>query len=109
VKLVTHNSYGEALETYEELVGIKLSKITVWEKVQQRGGKLCAEQMKVAEKATSLPKARDIIPGVHLEAINKGVSMDGAFVYIVGEEWKEVKIGCVFEYEQQQRYYQKSK
>jgi hypothetical protein len=109
VKLVAHNSYGEAIETYEELVGLKLPKTTVWEKVQQRGEKMRTEQMKGAEKATSLPKAREVIPGVHLEAINKGVSMDGAFVYIVGEEWKEVKVGCVFEYDQQQRYCHKSK
>jgi len=85
VKLVAHNSYGEAIETYEELVGLKLSKTTVWDKVQQRGEKMRAEQMKAAEQATSLPKAQEIIPGMRLEAINKGVSMDGAFVYIVGE------------------------
>lgn len=32
VKLVAHNSYGEAIETYEELVGLSLSKTTAWKK-----------------------------------------------------------------------------
>jgi len=106
---VAHNSYGEAIETYEELVGISLPKTTTWEKAQNRGKKLGQAQMKAAEKATALPKAQEIVPGTSLEPVNKGASMDGAFVYILGEEWKEVKIGCVFEYERQQKYCQKSK
>jgi len=109
VKLITHNSYGEAIETYEELVGISLPKTTAWEKVQKRGQKLGEVQLEDAEKATALPKAQEIVPGTNLEPVNKGASMDGAFVYILGEEWKEVKIGCVFEYESQQKYCHKTK
>lgn len=109
VKLIAHNSYGEAIETYEELVGIRLPKTTAWEKVQKRGQQLCKIQMEEAEEAAALPKAQEIVPGTSLEAVNKGASMDGAFVYILGEEWKEVKIGCIFEYESQQKYCQKTK
>lgn len=109
VKLIAHNSYGEAIETYEELVGISLPKTTAWEKVQKRGQKLCETQMKDAEEAAALPKAQEIVPGTSLEPVNKGASMDGAFVYILGEEWKEVKIGCIFEYESQQKYCQQTK
>jgi hypothetical protein len=109
VKLVAHNSYGEAIDTYEELVGISLSKTTAWEKVQKRGQNLGKNQMKEAEKRAALPKAQEIVPGTKLEAVNKGVSMDGAYVYILGEEWKEVKIGCVFEYESQAKYCPKTK
>lgn len=104
VKLVAHNSYGEAIETYQELVGLSLPKTTAWEKVQKRGQDLRQKQLKQAEKQAALPKAQEIVPGMKLEASNKGVSMDGAFVYILGEEWKEVKIGCVFEYESQPKY-----
>ena len=109
VKLIAHNSYGEAIETYEELVGIRLPKTTAWEKVQKRGKQLCESQMEDAEAAAALPKAQEIVAGTKLEAVSKGASMDGAFVYILGEEWKEVKIGCIFEYESQQKYCQKSK
>ena len=109
VKLIAHNSYGEAIETYEELVGIRLSKTTAWEKVQKRGKKLCESQMENAQEGAALPKAQEIVAGTKLEPVNKGASMDGAFVYILGEEWKEVKIGCVFEYESQQKYCQKTR
>ena len=30
--------------------------------------------------------------------------MDGVLVYILNEEWKEVKVGCVFTYETQSQY-----
>lgn len=109
VKLVTYNSYGEAIATYEDLVGISLPKTTVWEKAQQRGEKLGAVQRTVAEKVASLPTVQEIVPGITLAGYNKGTSMDGAYVYIVGEEWKEVKIGCVFEYEGWQKYCPQSK
>lgn len=106
---MTHNSYAEAIETYEELVGLSLPKTTAWEKVQKRGQKLGETQLKEAEAAAALPKAQEIVPGTSLEPVNKGASMDGAFVYILGEEWKEVKVGCVFEYEPQQKYCPKTK
>ena len=109
VKLVAHNSYGEAIATYEELVGLSLAKTTAWEKAQRRGQKLGQAQMKQAQEAAALPKAQEIVPGTTLEAVNKGTAMDGAFVYIVGEEWKEVKIGCVFAYETHPKYCPKSK
>ena len=105
---MAHNSYGEAIETYEELVGLSLAKTTAWENAQSRGQKLGQAQMKAAEEATALPKVQEIVPGTSLEPVNKGSAMDGAFVYIVGEEWKEVKIGCVFEYESHQKYCKQS-
>ncbi len=109
VKLITHNSYGEAIETYEELAGIRLPKTTAWEKVQQRGRQLGKTQQEKAEAAAALPQVQEIVPGTKLEGVNKGASMDGAFVYILGEEWKEVKIGCIFEYESRPKYCQKSR
>ena len=89
--------------------GTSLPKTTLWERAQERGEKLAQAQMKQAQEATALPKAQTIVPGTRLEAVNKGVSLDGVYVYIVGEEWKEVKIGCVFEYETQQQYCHKTK
>ena len=91
VKLITHNSYGEALETYEELAGIRLPKTTAWAKVQHRGEQLRKNQRAEAERAAALPQVQEIVPGTQLAAVNKGASMDGAFVYILGEEWKEGK------------------
>ena len=108
VKLVAHNSYGEAIETYHDLVGISLPKTTVWDSTQRRGQTLHQRQMELADEAAALPKAQEIVPGTSLEAVNKGVALDGAFVYIRGQEWKEVKIGCVFEYGTQPHYDQQT-
>lgn len=104
VKLAAKDSYGEAVSTYEELVGLKVLKSTVWQRSQERGAKLREERMGRAEQAWTMPKRQEIMPGQVLEEEKKGVSMDGVLVYILGEEWKEVKVGCVFSYETQKGY-----
>ncbi len=104
VKLATKESYGEAVKTYQELVGLKLLKTTVWQRSQERGARLRAARLAAAEQAWALPKRQDIIPGQRLDPVKKGVTIDGVLVYILGEEWKEVKVGCVFEYETQLEY-----
>jgi hypothetical protein len=104
VKLAVQGSFREAVKTYEELVGLKLLKSTAWERTQERGARLKARRMEAAEAAWAMPKPQEIIPGQALEAVNKGVTMDGVMVYILGEEWKEVKVGCVFDYDTQTKY-----
>jgi hypothetical protein len=104
VKLATKASYGEAVKSYQELVGLRLLKTTAWQRSQERGARLRAAQWAAAEQAWALPKRQEIMPGQPLEPVNKGVSMDGVLVYILGEEWKEVKVGCVFEYERHLEY-----
>jgi hypothetical protein len=109
VKLAVRGSYGEAVATYEELVGVALAKTTVWERTQERGEQLRARRQEMAEQAWSLPKPQELIPGQSLEMVKKGVAMDGVLVYIIGEEWKEVKVGCVFEYAAQPSYCRQTK
>ena len=64
--------------------------------------------MEQAEKAWQAPRRQAIMPGEELEALNKAVSMDGVQVYILGEGWKEVKVGCVFEFESHRGYRRRS-
>ena len=110
VKLtVRADSFGEAVAEYEELVGLRLLKTTAWERSQERGERLRKERMVQAEKAWQAPKRQAIMPGEALEAVNKAVSMDGVKVNIVGEGWKEVKVGCIFEFETQRGYRRRSK
>lgn len=109
VKLAVRGSYGEAVATYEELVGVSLAKTTVWERTQARGQALKVKRQEMAERAWALPKPQELIPGQPLAAVKQGVGMDGVLVYILGEEWKEVKVGCVFEYETQARYCRQTK
>lgn len=99
VKLAVRGSYGEAIETYQDLLGIDLAKTTAWQRTQERGSRLREARMVAAERAWAMPKRQEIMPGQALEPVNKGVTMDGVLVYILGEEWKEVKVGCVFDYE----------
>lgn len=65
--------------------------------------------MEQAEKGWEMPKRQAIMPGERLEAVNKAVSMDGVKVYILEEGWKEVKVGCIFEFETQRGYRRRSK
>lgn len=109
VKLAARGSYGEAIETYQELVGVSLLKTTTWERSQARGDKLRTVRMETAEQAWAIPKAQQIMPGQPLSESKQGVTMDGVLVYILREEWKEVKVGCVFEYESQTEYCAKTK
>ena len=103
------DSFGEAVEDYEELIGLRLLKTTAWERTQERGERLRKRRMEQAEKAWEAPRRQAIMPGEELEALNKAVSMDGVQVYILGEGWKEVKVGCVFEFETHQGYRRRSK
>ena len=109
VKLAVRGSYGEAIETYQELVGLSLAKTTAWERTQARGARLKEARMGAAEQAWAMPKRQEIMPGQVLEPVKKGVTMDGVLVYILGEEWKEVKVGCVFDYETRLEYCRKTK
>jgi hypothetical protein len=99
VKLMVCTSYGEGVNLYEEISGLSgLSKTTGWMQTQARGEQLHQHQEEQAEQAWVLPKRQMVLPGIVLEKVNKGIASDGVFVNIIGEGWKEVKVGCVFEY-----------
>jgi hypothetical protein len=104
VKLSVKRSFGEAVQEYDELVGVPLLKTGAWERTQERGRRLQEMRQAAAEQAWELPKRQEVMPGQSLEPVKKGVSMDGVLVYILGEGWKEVKVGCVFEYETHTEY-----
>jgi hypothetical protein len=103
-KLSVKHSFGKAVEEYQELLGVALLKTTAWERTQERGARLRERRQAAAEQAWQLPKRQEVLAGQRLEAVKQGVSMDGVLVYILGEEWKEVKVGCVFEYETYTEY-----
>lgn len=99
VKLTVRESYGEAIKIYQELVVLNLDKTTAWQRAQERGQSLRQARQAQAEQAWGLPKPQEIMPGQPLTSDKMGLSMDGVLVYILGEGWKEVKTGCVFNYE----------
>ncbi|MBI1879631.1 MAG: hypothetical protein HYR94_15660 [Chloroflexi bacterium] len=104
VKLTARESYGEAMKTYQELVGLALEKATAWERSQERGRQLRQACQTAAQQAWALPKSQAIMPGQPLTTEKFGVAMDGGLVYILGEGWKEAKVGCVFSYDQHRKW-----
>jgi hypothetical protein len=110
IKVATRaDSFDEAVAEYEDLVGLRLLKTTAWERTQERGERLRQQRMAQAEKVWETPQRQAIMPGEALEVVNKAVSMDGVKVNILGEGWKEVKVGCIFEFETQLGYRGRSK
>ena len=107
VRLATRESFGEAVKTYAELTGFQVLKTTAWERLQERGERLKKRREQEAIHKWGLPKRSENMPGEAQQSTKKAISVDGAMVYIVGEEWKEVKIGCVFEYETRLEYSRK--
>jgi hypothetical protein len=65
---------------------------------QERWGEeLKAVEQQLADKVQHLPSREEIIPGEAKKANRLGVGMDGAMLYVLGEGWKEFKVGCVCE------------
>ena len=52
-----------------------------------------------AERAWEMMGRGESVPGEESEAVRRGVALDGTTVNIREEGWKEVKVGCVFEFE----------
>ena len=88
--------YEEVVDVMERLGQVHLSKTSVWREVQEYGKKFqtLEEQERIA---AMIPPAQWYMTATGVETVPKGVSMDGGMVYILGEGWKELKVGSVFE------------
>lgn len=92
-------SYGEVCEVIAEEGDVIVSKSTVWGLVQ-RWGAAVGEVVQVEERETKASAREWSTPGGPPEPGQRmGVAMDGAFMYIHGEGWKEFKVGCVYDVE----------
>lgn len=90
-------TYGESAAILSRLTAASISKSSAWRLVQTWGEQLGAEI--AAEEATIKAQAREwSTPGGPQESgARMGVATDGGYMYILGEGWKEFKVGCVFE------------
>lgn len=89
--------YALAQQILEQIGRVVLAEATLWRCVQRWGARLEAADHLQAANASALPRH-----GVRPErphAPRMGVAMDGAKVYVRHEEWKELKVGDVFEVE----------
>jgi hypothetical protein len=89
--------YEQAAEILQEVGQVDISDSSAWRLVQKWGGRLAALEEREQERANATPDGKEIVPGEVRQERWMGLSMDGVMVYIRGEEWKELKIGCLFD------------
>jgi len=92
-------SYEQAATILADVGQIPMSKSSVWRRAQTWGQALQEAEHARAVQANQLPREA-IVAGEAKEPERLGAGMDGALLYILGEGWKELKIGCVFAIEQ---------
>jgi hypothetical protein len=95
VKLGTEiPSYRRAVENFQELTKVGVSKSSLGQLVKRYGGKIVAQQQTEAEAMVQPPAQDEVIVPRQMPQPDSEVmvvSMDGAMVNIRGEGWKEVK------------------
>jgi len=85
--------FRQVAQVLRDVGGIHVSSSSVWREVQRQGQRLRA----VAEDTTC-----DVAREGKSAAPRMGCSMDGGMMYVLGEGWKELKIGDVFDVELRQ-------
>jgi hypothetical protein len=90
-------AFEQAAEFLHEVGQVELSASSAWRLTQQWGEALVTLEAKEAEQANATLEgpAHRLPPGPASRRM--GLSMDGFMLYVRGEEWKEVKLGCLFE------------
>jgi len=94
-------TFGEAAEILQRVGQIEVSKSSVWRRVERWGQVFKAVEDEAVAQANQLPARGKVVPGEKRGAGRMGAAIDGAMLYIRGEGWKELKVGCVFEVELQ--------
>jgi len=88
--------YEEVAAVMERLGQVHISRASVWRGTQAYGEKLQKSEEK-ERTAAMVPPAQWHSVMTEERGLHMGVSMDGGMVYILGEGWKELKVGSVFE------------
>jgi hypothetical protein len=94
---VRTDSYAAAAEGIEELLGIELNPTTLWRVVQKRGQVLRERRQAEAQRTWAMPERGTVVRGEQRLDQKMGIAVDGVYINIRGEGWKEVKVGAVFE------------
>jgi hypothetical protein len=95
VWLASTRSYAEAAETFERIARRTVPASSIWEETQRHGERL---KRWMAHQQAQVGVERVVLPPVGADHERPlGVSLDGGKMHIRGEEWKEFKVGTVFE------------
>jgi hypothetical protein len=91
--------FEEAGEALQELGQIEISRTSVWRLTQEWGEALKNVEEEESEQANQVHDLPESGPGTVKMSERLGAGMDGTMIYIRGEEWKELKVGCFFNVE----------
>jgi hypothetical protein len=97
-------SFEETAETHEDLAQIEISANSVWRLTQRWGKALQQVEAREDEQANGMIVKTEEKGEKPQSDCRLGASMDGTMIYIRGEEWKELKVGCFYEVEEKPVY-----
>lgn len=91
------SSYELAGEVLQRIGHMPMSCTSIWRCTQEVGEQFQQVEQEARERALMLPERWEPPSRAQVSDQRMGVAMDGAFVHIREEGWKEVKIGTIFE------------
>lgn len=94
---VRTGSYQSAVEGLAESLGLEVSKTSLWRVVQEKGAEVKERLQAEAEAQWHMPPPGVVVKGEARVNQKMGIAVDGVYINVIGEGWKEVKIGAVFE------------
>ena len=89
--------YEQAAAVLQEVGQVVISDTSVWRLTQKWGQRLQRLEKAEQEQACRLPEPGEVYRCESHSKGRMGLSMDGTMIYIRGEEWKELKVGCLFD------------
>jgi len=103
------DSFEEAETIFSRIGHISMSDSTIWRQVEKWGAGFRQLEQERQQQASAVPIRGEVIAGQSQQSGQMGVAMDGAMVHLRQEGWKELKVGCLFEIEQQTVFDQETK
>jgi hypothetical protein len=90
-------SYELAATVMQRVGRVNVSCSSIWRCTQAAGERFRALEKRERQLANGLPELWDPPSRAEVADQRMGVALDGALIYIRGEQWKELKIGDVFD------------
>lgn len=90
-------SYALAETIMQRIGRVHVSCSSIWRCTQAAGVRFRALEERERQLANGLPELWDPPSRAEVADQRKGVALDGALIYIRDEQWKELKIGDVFD------------
>jgi hypothetical protein len=90
-------SYALAATILQRIGRVNMSRTSIWRSTQAAGVRFRALAERERQWANGLPELWEPPSRAEVADQRMGVALDGALIYIRHEQWKELKIGVVFD------------